>query len=238
MSRTLHITDFTTKKPPAAKISLVKTLLVALLVSGCAELPLIANAGQAISYAVIGSPDIEINRASVQKLPFASISAKIGSGPRSFLVLGKNENGLKHWFSADGAVIVTRNGRMVQTSGFPENLRNTSSNSPDPVNRKLHNKKHSDRKNYVTYIRYLDMEDRFGVPIKSKFETVGTKEIVIADIKIKTVLIKETNTAFGINWSFTNFYWVDAFDGFVWKSRQHISRNFPPIDVEVLKPAG
>jgi hypothetical protein len=84
----------------------------------------------------------------------------------------------------------------------------------------------------------IDTENRFGIPIRSSFEMIGPKIIEISGIKIKTVLVRELNTAFSINWSFTNFYWVDEFDGFIWKSRQHIARSFPPIEFEVLKPAG
>jgi hypothetical protein len=239
MLLTLHITLLMTKKLYAINIAMTNALVVMLLLAGCAELPLIANAGQAIAYAVVGAPDAEINRDAIQKLPFASISAKIGSGPRSLLVLGKHENGLKHWFSSDQAVVVTRNGRIVQTSGFPENLKNTYSKQDDPVNRKLHSSNYGGNKRKFAHIRTIDIDEelRFGVPIRSTFEIVGPKLIDISGVKIETVLVKELNTAFSINWSFTNLYWVDRFDGFIWKSRQHVARSFPPIEFEVLKPA-
>jgi hypothetical protein len=239
MSLTLHNTVLIAKKLYATKIAMANAIVIILLLAGCAELPLVANAGQAIAYAVVGAPDAEINRDAIQKLPFASISAKIGSGPRSLLVLGKHENGLKHWFSADQAVVVTRNGRIVQTSGFPENLKNTFSNQDDPVNRKLHSFDYGDDKRKLFHVRTIDIDKelRFGVPVRSSFEIIGPKLIEISGVKIKTILVKELNTAFSINWSFTNFYWVDKFDGFVWKSRQKIAKSFPPIDIEVLKPA-
>jgi hypothetical protein len=227
-------------KPKVTNIRMLCCMvLTTSLISGCAELPLIVNASEAIKFAVMGAPNTEITRETISKVPYATISAKIGSGPRSLLVLGKQENGNNHWFSADQAVIVTRFGRIVQTSGFPENLTHTVSRNPDPVNRVLHLNRRKSSSSKLRHIRMLDMETdkRFGVPVKSVFETVGPKEIEIAGIKIKTILVKEENTAFSINWSFTNFYWVDAFDGFIWKSRQHIARSFPPVDIELLKPA-
>jgi hypothetical protein len=227
-----------TKVTKISKVYFASAMLLTL--GGCAELPLVANAAEAITYAVIGAPDSEINRDLVNSIPYASISAKIGSGPRSFLVLGKLENGLEHWFSADNAVIVTRNGRIVQTAGFPENLRNTSFTGHDPVNRLLHKKRYSSNKMPLAFMRLMDIdvENRFGVPIRSKFEILGPNEIEIAGVNVKTVLVKESNIAFTINWSFTNYYWVDAFDGYIWKSRQHVARSFPPIEIEILKPAG
>jgi hypothetical protein len=212
------------------------------ITTGCAELPLIANAAEAITYAVLGAPDVDINRESINENPYASISAKIGSGPRSILVLGKKENGTNHWYSADNAVIVTRDGRVIRTAGFPENLRKTTSKRHDPVNRVLHKKTYDTKKQRLYYSRELDMDlgskARFGIPVRSTFETIGPKEIEIAGITIKTILVREKNDALTINWSFTNHYWVDAFDGFIWKSRQHVSRSFPPIDIEILKPSG
>jgi hypothetical protein len=189
--------------------------------------------------AAFGAPDTDIEREAIQSLPYATLSAKIGRGPRSLLVLGKKENGLEHWFSADQALLVIENGRIVQTAGFPDNLLKTVKNGNDPLNRLLHLAEYGSDRNKLEYVRKLDLsaENRFGVPVRSQFETIGHREIVIADIKVKTILVQELNTAFSINWSFKNHFWVDVYDGYIWKSRQHISRSFPPIDIEILKPA-
>jgi hypothetical protein len=226
-------------KPYFTKFIFAYSLLfsVPYLVS-CAELPLVANAAGAINYAVFGAPETEITREIVGSIPYASISAKIGSGPRSILVLGKSQNEIKHWFSADGAVIVTRNGRVTQTAGFPENLKATIQKTIDPINRLLHKRKFGKSDYSLNHLRNIDIsvEDRYGIPVRSRYETIGHREIDIAGIKIKTILVKEENRAFTINWTFTNYYWADAFDGYIWKSRQHIVRSFPPIDIEILKP--
>jgi hypothetical protein len=223
------------------KITLQILAVSALLggLPGCAELPLVVNASEAIGYAIFGSTDAEIDSELVAQMPYASLSAKIGNGPRSILVLGKKENGFEYWFSADRAVLVTRNGRLVRTAGFPENLKHTALRGKDPVNRLLHLRKYGPPKQALQSVRSIDisMDSRFGIPIRSHYETIGAREIQIRGIKIKTVLVRERNKAFSINWSFDNYYWVDAFDGFVWKSRQHIVRSFPPIEIEILKPA-
>jgi hypothetical protein len=223
------------------KITLQILVVSALLGSlpGCAELPLVVNASEAIGYAIFGSADAEIDNESISQMPYASLSAKIGSGPRSILVLGKKENGHEYWFSADQAVLVTKDGRLIQTAGFPENLKHTAFKGRDPVNRLLHLKKYGLANQALQSTRNIDvsMGNRFGIPVRSHYKTIGDREIQIRGIKIKTILVVENNTAFSINWSFNNYYWVDAFDGFIWKSKQHISRNFPPIDIEILKPA-
>lgn len=202
--------------------------------AGCVESPVIFNAFSALKYAVVGLPDVQITRDQISKIPYASIAAKIGKGPRSILILWRKSNDDLHWISADRAVVVTRNGRVVKTFGFPENLKDTQFNGLDPVNRKLHTLTAQ-----TTSARSIDVDvgNRFGLPINSVFEMIGKRDIKIASLDIKTVLVKETNVARTINWSFTNYYWVDAFDGFIWKSRQHIARSFDPIAIEVLKPA-
>ncbi len=214
-----------------------RTLLVggiASLVAGCVESPAIFNALKTLKYSVAGFPDVPIRREAVSKIPYASISAKIGIGPRSILILWRREHDDLHWISADRAIIVTRHGRVVRTYGLPENLKDTQSLSKDPLNRTLHLSNGN-----VSFSRAvdIDIDKRYSIPIESVFEKIGPRQVTIAEIEIKTVLFAERNTARTINWSFTNYFWVDQFDGYVWKSRQHIARSFEPINIEILKPA-
>jgi hypothetical protein len=204
------------------------------LLTACADSPVIENAVDAVKYLVVGLDDEEINRDTVNKIPYATISAKIGRGPKSILVLGKKQGADLHWFSADNAVIVTRNGRIVKTAGFSENIINTYGRRSDPVNRQLHK---PDFPRYSLRTIDIDKNQLFGIPVISEFKISGPREITISGIKIKTILVQEYNSSKSINWDFSNMYWVDVYDGFIWKSRQYISRSFDPIEIEVLKPA-
>ncbi len=192
------------------------------------------NAVNALKIVTVGLPDVEIKRSLISSLPYASISAKIGKGPRSLLILNRKSEEDLHWVSADRAVIVTRHGRVTRSFGFPENIAYTEFLSNDPVNRQLH----TDGKKPV-FVRVIDLEaeDRKTIPILSEFVAIGPREIEIAELKIKTILVREDNVAKTINWKFSNYYWADIYDGYIWKSRQHISRHFPPIEIEVLKPS-
>jgi len=221
------------KQSPLSRRNFVLCGLTA-AVTGCSELPLVSNAYSALRLATFGLPDSHIDRALVSQIPYASISAKVGKGPKSLLILGRKEGDKLHWISADRAVLVTRHGRVVRTAGFPENLRNTTQEFGDPVNKQLHNLQNS-----VISTRQIDLDLglHYGIPIRSKFERIGDREITISELRVKTVLIRERNFASTVNWDFTNYYWVDAFDGFVWKSVQHIARSFPPVSIEILKPA-
>lgn len=190
---------------------------------------------EAFRLSVKGFPDTPISRDSIAKLPYATISAKIGKGPKSILVLWRVQRDEQHWLSADDAVVVTRQGRVVRTVGFPENIVASRTLPEDPLSPGLLSA--GLNRNYVRLLE-LSLEGRRSVLLNSSFEIVGPKTIEIIEIEFETILVRERNIAREENWEFENLFWVDPADGFVWKSVQHIARTFPPIEIEVLKPAG
>lgn len=208
-------------------------LATALTASGCATSPALENAYRAFRLQLYGHPDQPISREQVAKIPYATIAGKIGKGPRVILVLSHSDHGDLVWASSDRAVVVTRHGRVVKTAGFPENIRNTQPLTPDPLAQGLHT-----LNGVMTWHRSIDLDkgSTFGLDIDATFENLGEQRVTIADVDLETVLIRETCRSRLVAWDHTNFYWVDRYDGFVWKSRQHIARTFPPIEIEVLKP--
>ena len=205
-----------------------------LALAGCGESNLARTVVDAYQLAIVGRPNVPISRSTVTSLPYASIAAKIGKGPRSLLILWRQEGDDLHWLSADDAAIVTRKGRIVKTAGLPETLLETRSRAADPVGAGLKSGTQS-----PIYVREIDLSPppQFGLLIESKIREIGPRTISIADIDFDTVLFYEHCTAQTLNWSFTNRYWVDPVDGFVWRSKQTIARGFPPIEIDILKPA-
>lgn len=206
----------------------------AFLLAGCGEGSVMSSAASGLRIAVMGLPDPAIERAAIAKLPYATMTAKFGRGARGLMVLGRYDGRDRHWISGDRVVIVTRGGRVVKTAGLPENLKQTLAERPDPVDKTLHRLGGAER-----FVRRIDLDvgRRYGIPVESTFEPIGSRKIAIVEIDFDTLLVRERNVAKTINWRFENLYWVDAVDGFVWKSRQHIARSFPPVDLEILKPA-
>ena len=74
----------------------------ALALSGCAVPPVFANMGTALRTTVVGLPDAPITSQYVDNLPYASISAKIGRGQRSLVVLARYDGPDLHWISEIG----------------------------------------------------------------------------------------------------------------------------------------
>lgn len=216
------------------KISRRNIVFGALALAGCGEAKTARSLVDAFRISLIGHPDVPISRSAIGRLPYASIRAKIGKGPRSILILWRVDHDDLHWLSADAAAIVTRMGRVVKTAGLPENIRDTRSLAQDPLAIGITSQAAPD-----TYVRTVDVETDgplYQLKIESRFREVGARRITIAEIEFDTILFEEICKATTLNWSFRNRFWVDPADGFVWRSEQTIARAFPQITIEVLKP--
>lgn len=229
---------FTFKSTPIQKHTLGRRaflLSIAAVASGCAqtEIPAVRDL-RAIWQILSGThPESPIARADIDKLSYATMRAKIGRGPRGLLALGRYEGQNLHWYSRDGALFVTRNGRVLQTAGLPENLKGTQWEKEDPVGTGL--QKLTGPTEFIRWID-TDYENRYQMKIISKFELIRREQITILDRSYNTIYGREINRAPDIGWKFTNLYWIDENSGFVWKSRQHIARSFGALELEVLKP--
>ncbi|MDA1101387.1 MAG: YjbF family lipoprotein [Proteobacteria bacterium] len=208
-----------------------------LLLGGCLTSPIVGNAFDVAKTQVFGYPDLPLQRSTISKLPYASMSARVGKGPQALLLLARGQGGEQHWVSSlDRSVLTLRGGRVVKTFGFPENLKNTRNQGGDPVEGKLH--KLAQTGPPWRHTRYLDLDlgPHYGLAVDSVFHSLGPRKVRIVELDFDTILLREQNSARTLNWKFENQYWVDPADGFVWKSTQTIARSFPPVHFQILKP--
>jgi len=212
--------------------------LASILLSSCGENRLARTIIDAYKLTFQDRPSPPLTREYITKLPYASISAKIGKGPKSLLVLWRVENNEQFWLAEDGVVLGIKEGRIIKTAGLPETISGTTSISTDPVIMGLNK-----IENLRTYERTIDFKQKDStypetVKILSNFSYEGSQKVNIVDIQFDTILVRETCSAKNLNWKFENLFWVDPETGMVWKSIQHVSRAFAPVILEVLKPAG
>ncbi len=224
-----------------------------LLLGGCLTSPIIGNAFNVVKAQLFGYPDLPLPRSTIAKLPYASMTARIGGGPQALLLLARSQGREQHWISGlDRSVLALSGGRVVKTFGFPENLKNTRNQGPDPVDRGLHKLARPEPGGQtgqaetppqpLRHSRYIDLDlgpkqaPYYGLVIDSEFHSLGPRNVRIVELEFDTILVREQNSARSLNWKFENLYWVDPADGFVWKSVQHIARSFPPVQFEILKP--
>lgn len=208
-----------------------------LMFSACANIssPVVQNAAKVARNEIFGYPDLELKRSAVNKLPYAVMLARVGNGPQALVVLSSVTADRLTWVSADRASLVTVGGRVMRTSGFPENLKNTIVGGEDPANGLLHL---TGEGTTLRRVIDIDRDNQVGLILESEFSILGRETINIVELDFETILVRERNRARSVNWDFDNFYWVDPEDGYVWKSVQHIARTFPPLEYAVLKPFG
>lgn len=218
-----------------ALAALALVALVAAGLTGCADSPVVVKAARAIRTTVAGAPGLEITREQVSKLPYASMAARVGRGVEALVLLSHAQGDERYWLAGSEAVLVLRYGRLVRTSGFAENLVGSRVLDEDPLEYGAHRLDGPRR-----FTRLLDTAPSGGYeqPVDCEMVPVGPRKITIVEIEFDTKLVREDCTARRVHWSFTNYYWVDPVDGFVWRSKQYFVRSQPALAYSVLKPAG
>lgn len=209
--------------------------------SGCGSNSNWPVAGSVLRNAVFGEPDSPISRESVSKLPYAMITARVSSRSPAILVLASSEGGTRQWMATNEISIVTHNGRIVQTVGFPQDIRHTELFGADPLSNAPHLLQNSVAYQRISYFRNGDHGSDISLSLNCTMKPVKPVELEIVEILLQTILMEENcRPAPGqeSNKKQTNFFWVDPYDGFTWQSRQTIVNGYPPVTVMVLKPEG
>ena len=111
----------------------IRGSLASLLLSSCGENKLGRTIIDAYKLTFQDRPSPPFTREYITKLPYASISAKIGKGPKSLLVLWRVENNEQFWLAADGVVLGMKKGRILKTAGLPETIIDTIPINNDPI---------------------------------------------------------------------------------------------------------
>lgn len=185
------------------------------------------------AHAFVGGDDLPLTQADVDSIGYASLAVRLGKGKQALLILARYDRGDLEWVSHDREAIVTRRGRIVETSGLPQDLRTTEFLTADPV---VTAGRHGTAPECV---RSVDIEPvhEDGILIRSKFAAVGFDELAVLGRKIHTAVWEEKCAAPDIGWEFTNAFWFDAATGFLWKSIQHTAPRIDPLETIVFKPA-
>lgn len=225
-----------TEFPPDFSLSRRLVLLTALGfgLSACSET--IDTVVSDLDFSSEDDEGVPISRAKVDSIPYASIAAKIGNADKSLIVLGRVNQSELHWITADRISLVTRQGRLVQTAGLPSNLRRTELLGPDPL-AALGGGRLPAASARLQRLVDLEPPQRYGIMIRSAYEDLGPAAVVIAELEFDTRHVREINETREFDWRFENEYWVDPEHGIVWKSRQHIHPDLPPVEIDLLKPA-
>jgi hypothetical protein len=180
-----------------------------------------------------GGGDLGLTRADIDRIPYACIAVRAGSGDQSLVILADYDGPDLDWVSHARQLIKTRRGRVVRTVGLDADLDHTSFVTPDPVGTKL--------VPGTTYecARVLDFGKPpvMGIPVHSHFVFAGEEMISILDRNFRAARWDESGAANGVDWNYVNSYWIDPESGFVRKSLQSICPDLDPLEIIIYRPA-
>ncbi len=184
---------------------------------------------KAIKQAILGfEENTLISRQLVDDIPYASMTLKIGKGPKGLMILESLRGDEQIWVSSDSVYIVILNGRVIKTEGLENNLKRVFIPKID-FNEVV------DKQTLTTTAFYSYTNPVLNnLRLELIYSVKGKEEITILEKSYNLELIEERVINKELGWDFLNLYWVDT-DGFVWKSVQTILPKIPEFMMEVTK---
>lgn len=170
----------------------------------------------------------DISREKVVAVPFATLGVRVGSSDQAMFVLGTKAGNDLRWVGGTQFALTTRDGRILRTAGFMHNLTGFQESEGSTAAA-------ATARSY----RY-DLADAnaYGIVVNCNERDAGAERIVILGDEHETRHVIEDCTAPQLDWNFSNEFWKDATNGYVWKSVQYVHPGLDPVELETLRPAG
>lgn len=185
--------------------------------------------GAVLVNSVTGNPE-KITRERAAAIPYATLGLELGSSPELLLVLGTDAAGELDWFAGDQVFVRTRNGKVTRTVGLPYDLGGS---------RPVQAVATAARAGVAAVEQYsLDFPDLgvFGATENCSSRQAGEETITILGSSIPAMHVVEHCTVTDMRWNFDNDFWTDKGSGYIWRSRQYIHPDLPPVILEVFRP--
>lgn len=160
--------------------------------------------------------------------------ARVGSLPNALLVLAFIEHGQYKWLSADEAMLVLEQGRLVKTAGFKNNLLYMSDTSSDPFKQKM--VKIQAGQGWQSFTDWSEQSES-GVLIHYEILDTEISDLELLGHNFQTKLVTEQVT-FPNGQTSINQFWFDLKTGWLLKSRQTIEPLWPEVELVHISTAG
>ncbi|WP_337841039.1 YjbF family lipoprotein [Rheinheimera sp.] len=180
------------------------------------------------------SPDVGVtlSKEDIVAQKYDVLYVTPGGRSRALVVLAYVEHDERKWVSQDHAMLNTRNGRLVKTSGFGTDLLFSQADTPDP----LQNQAQEIRQG-LSWSSLTDWSNNeSSVQTQYRISAVQNEQIDIAGMTLLARKVTEQVT-FGNGQTAENLFWLDPASGQVLKSLQHIAPFFPPLLIEHVTAA-
>lgn len=213
------------QRRPAYKLS---AAAAAILLCGCSsESGMDFSDLWQIAKLSVGSDDQKVTLQQAAAIPYASISASLGNNPQQILVLASNNGKQQLWTSASRIAIMIQNGRVIRTSGLPQNLSGFTPHGTTLV---------PAAGNSMSYIADFTDIGAYSIEISCHTVSSTTQSIIVLGANVQADRIEEDCVAPKIDWTFTNIYWIDPAGITVWRSIQYFHPKSDPLEIETLRP--
>ncbi|WP_122082604.1 YjbF family lipoprotein [Vibrio coralliirubri] len=229
---------------------MLKPLIISLglFLAGCSQQ--FQDVNSTFAEAFFGSSDVDLSKEHIQTLPYSSIYAEVNDQGKIFMVLayvGENPHtGAEQlkWMSSDKAMIVTENGRIVQTLLLPyENLSGlafqplnmfSSANSSSPDSSSAFEVSANPGAQKWQAVYDWQPNYRFGYKANITRTYAGNETIETPLASIDTKKFQEKINFPMLEQDITNEYWVDS-KGKVIKTIQYLGPDMTRLELTVLK---
>ena len=173
--------------------------------------------------------DSGVSRAAADRIPYASMAAWFDGDQRALLVLGTiGPNRRLDWFTAMQQSITTFGPFIVAAIGLEVELRDTKFGP-----------------GWSTDLRSMDgrrvsrdvsfqADRRIETNLTSHFAIHASEQVEIYGLKRTLLKVTERVASDGVL-RFINRYWVDAADGFCWRSEQRFIPTSPAFNIEIRR---
>jgi hypothetical protein len=185
-----------------------------------------------VKLAVIGLPDANMSPNYINNLPYASIYVQVNDIPKVFSVLGEVKNNELKWVTADKYMITTKNGRVIKTIGFSEDIKYTTNTDNDPLAQGITTLNNEPKWEYDVF---WSSAFKSGYKIKSKFKSEGFELVVILNKEKKLLRYDEYCEVVALDYKYINRFWLDPITNQVIKSEQYMGPGLPIIKITTLK---
>ncbi|CDT99908.1 conserved hypothetical protein [Vibrio coralliirubri] len=229
---------------------MLKPLIISLglFLAGCSQQ--FQDVNSTFDEAFFGSSDVELSKEYIQNLPYSSIYAEVNDQGKIFMVLayvGENpQTGAEQlkWMSSDKAMIVTENGRIVQTLLLPyENLSGlafqpldafSSANSSSPDSSSAFDVSANPGAQKWQAVYDWQPNYRFGYKANITRTYAGNQTVETLLASIDTKKFQEKIYFPMLEQEITNEYWVDGKSKVV-KTIQYLGPDMTRLELTVLK---
>lgn len=224
-----------TSRPLSGRLFVWGSLLGLASLSACSSTPLLRTAGDTLQLFREAPSEYPRSRAEIDALPYAQLGVKFGSAPPAIFVLAQLREDRLYWVSANNLLIVTRHGRIVETRGFPLDVKILDASGGDWLGR--YEPGVPPGPAVPLQLRVPAVPELSG-PLELNLRPRETETFDILGLQVEALRVEERVRSPHLEWSAINVYWLSQRSRLVWRSVQHPGPDFPPVRLELLKRPG